>query len=66
VRAFFNRLRYSLFPCLAVFVLAALVRNGPAFCGEIHVAAEKGDLESVNSLLKENPGLVFSKGGKGG
>ena len=46
-------------------MLAAAVWNGPVFCGEIHVAAEKGDLENVNSLIKENAGLVFSKDDNG-
>ena len=33
----------------------------PAFCGEIHDAAKRGDLEKVKALLKDNPNLVFSK-----
>jgi hypothetical protein len=33
----------------------------PAICGEIHDAAEAGDLAKVAALLKENPELVFRK-----
>jgi ankyrin repeat protein len=35
------------------------------FGGEIHAAAECGDLEKVKALLKDNPALVFSKGCEG-
>ncbi len=33
----------------------------PVFCGEIHDAAQRGDLAKVKALLKDNPELVFSK-----
>jgi Ankyrin repeats (3 copies)/Ankyrin repeat len=41
--------------------LAALAWSGPAFCGEIHDAARRGDLVEAKALLKESPDLVFSK-----
>jgi hypothetical protein len=33
--------------------------------GEIHVAAQRGDVEKVKALLKGNPNLVFSQDNKG-
>jgi hypothetical protein len=41
--------------------LAALPCSSPAFCGEIHELAGRGDVESVNALLKGNPDLVSTK-----
>src|ERR1017187_7628022 len=61
--------RYSLVPRHAAVTLAALVALAwgiPAFCGEIHEAAKQGDLAKVKALLKDNPGLVFSKDTRGG
>jgi hypothetical protein len=46
---------------LVAVTLAALVWSSLAFCGEIHDAAQSGDLEKVKALLKANPELVFSK-----
>ncbi len=45
----------------ALVVLVALVWSSVAYCGEIHDAAENGDLEKVKALLKENPALVSDK-----
>ena len=42
-------------------VMAALTWSSLAFCGEINVAAQNGDLKKVKSLLKANPDLVFTK-----
>ena len=42
-------------------VLVALTWASPVFCGPIHDAADKGDLEKVKALLKESPDLVSSK-----
>ena len=46
---------------LAIVALVTLVWSGFAFCGEIHDAAEAGNLEKVKALLKDNAELVFSK-----
>jgi len=43
---------------LAAVLLFALARNGPAYGGEIHDAAERGAVEKVKALLKANPDLV--------
>jgi hypothetical protein len=48
---------------LATVVLAALVSGIPAFCSDISKAIDKGDLEKVKALLKENPELISKKGG---
>ena len=48
-------------PKLPAVTLVALVWSCLAFCGEIHDAAEDGDLEKVKALLKANPDLVNSK-----
>ena len=42
-------------------MLASLAANTHAFCGEIHDAAQKGDVERVKALLNENLELVSSK-----
>ena len=46
---------------LVAVTLIALVWSRLAFCGEIHDAANKGDLEKVKVLLNANPDLVNSK-----
>jgi ankyrin repeat protein len=46
-------------------LLATLAWSRLAFCGEIHDAAAKGDLEKVKALVKDNPDLVFSKNNYG-
>jgi len=45
----------------AAVVIVAFAWSNLAFCGEIHDAAENGNLEKVKALLKDNPDLVFSK-----
>jgi ankyrin repeat protein len=46
---------------LALIILVGLDGSHPAFCGEIHDAAGRGDLERVRVLLKGNPDLVSTK-----
>src|ERR1017187_10157216 len=48
-------------PKLAVVTLVVLVWSSLAFCGEIHNAANAGDLGKITALLKDNPDLVSSK-----
>jgi|WetSurMetagenome_2_1015567.scaffolds.fasta_scaffold145149_2 uncharacterized protein len=43
---------------LALALLIALAWRHPAFCGEIHDAANNGDLQKVKALLRDNPELV--------
>ena len=52
--------RPSLFR-FVVMIVALLAWGSPAFCGEIHDAAERGDARSVRALLEGSPDLVFSK-----
>jgi serine/threonine-protein phosphatase 6 regulatory ankyrin repeat subunit B len=40
--------------------LVAFAWSSLAFCGEIHDAAQNGNLARVKELLKDNPDLVFS------
>jgi len=49
----------------AAAMLVALAWTSLAFGGEIHDAAEKGNLEKAKALLKDNPALVFSKDREG-
>jgi ankyrin repeat protein len=58
---FFNRLHHSLILRLATVMLVALAWSSPAFCGEIHDAAQDGALRKVKALLKDDPDLVFSR-----
>ena len=51
----------SLLTLIAVVTLVALTSSNLVFGGEIHVAAQNGDLEKVKALLKDKPDLVFSK-----
>jgi len=46
---------------LAAVMLVVLGRSSLAYCDEIHKAVQRGDLEQVAALLKDNPDLVFSK-----
>ena len=46
---------------LLTATLAMLAWSGVAFCGEIHDAAEAGDLAKVKALLEANPDLVNAK-----
>ncbi len=61
MNTFFNWLCYSLISRRVAVTLVALACSNLAFCGEIHDAAESGDLEKVKTLLKNNPDLVSSK-----
>jgi len=45
----------------ATVALVALAWTSLAFCGEIHDAAKRADLEKVKVLLKSNPNLVLAK-----
>jgi hypothetical protein len=58
---FLIRLFHPQIPCLAIITLIALACGTPAFCGEIHDAARKGNLKKVKTLLEKNPELVSSK-----
>jgi ankyrin repeat protein len=52
---------YSQVLRLATMTLIALAWSSFAFCGEIHVAAQNGDLQKVKELLENRPKLVSSK-----
>ena len=56
-----SRLRHSPIPCRAAVMLVMLAWSSLAFCGEIHVAAQKGKLGKVKALLTGNPDLISSK-----
>jgi len=61
--SFFSRLRHSPIPrraVIALVMLAVLAWGSPAFCGEIHDATRRGNLEEVKALLTLHPELVFS------
>jgi TonB family protein len=60
-RAFLSRLSHSSISFLAIVTLIALACSIQGFCGEIHNAARRGDLQKVKSLLTENPELISSK-----
>src|SRR5271155_441505 len=61
LRSVFNRLCGSLISRRAAILIAALAWSSLAFCGEIHDAAQNGDVEKVKALLKDNPDLVSAK-----
>ncbi len=68
IHAFFNQFHYSLISRhigAMLVVLLTLVWSSLAFGGEIHDAAENGDLTKVEALLKDNPALVSSKNNYG-
>ena len=68
MHACFNKFDYSLIPGytrVMLVVLLTLVWSSLAFCGEIHEAAESGDLAKVEALLKDNPALVSSRNNYG-
>lgn len=46
---------------LAALLLAAFALTSPAFCGPIHDAAQKGDLNKVKALVQGDAKLVSSK-----
>ncbi len=60
----FSRFRHfpaRRFVTVMLVVPFALAWSTGGFCGEIHDAAQKGDLQKVAALLKDNPALVYSK-----
>src|SRR5580704_5644017 len=59
--SFFSRLSHLLILRRAAVILVILAWNSLAFCGEIHDAAESGNLEKVKALIKENPSSASSK-----
>jgi ankyrin repeat protein len=61
----FGRRPHCLIPGLVAVTLVALTWNSSVFCGQIHEAAQEGDLEKVKALLKSHPRLVFSKANGG-
>jgi ankyrin repeat protein len=63
--SFFCHLRRHRILCCAALAILALAWTSLAFCGEIHDAAAKGDLEKVKALLKDNPKLVSSRDATG-
>jgi len=63
-----NRPSNSPIPCLiavTLFSLVVLAWSSLTFSGEIHDAAETGDLAKVKALLNGNADLAFSKDNKG-
>src|SRR5271170_90848 len=62
---FFSRFCHSPITRLAAITLVALAWSSIAFCGEIHDAAQSGDLKTVQALIKANPDLVFSPSDSG-
>ena len=68
MHAVFNKFHNSLISRhtrVILAVLLTLVWSSLAFCGEIHDAAESGDLTKVEILLKDNPALATSKNNYG-
>jgi hypothetical protein len=55
MRSLFRTLCRSLIPHCAPVTLVTLAWSSLAFCGEIHDAAQNGDLEKVKVLVKDNP-----------
>jgi len=56
-----NRRFFSVTFRHVALILVAMVWSSLAFSDEIHDAAQNGDFEKVDALLKENPAFVFSK-----
>jgi ankyrin repeat protein len=63
--SFFDHLFYSHILFFATVSLIMLALSSFTFCGELHSAAEAGNLATVKSLLNDNPKLVFSKNDNG-
>ena len=61
LNAFFLRLGQPPIPGRAAILLAALTWSSASFGGEIHEATRRGDLGTVNALLKDHPELVLSQ-----
>ena len=57
-KAFFERLLHFAGFRFTVVLLFSLGVASPVFCGKIHMAAMKGDLEKVKELVKENPDSI--------
>jgi ankyrin repeat protein len=65
INAFLSRHFHSHNFLLIDVLLIILTWGIPAFCGEIHDATVRGDLQKIKALLKENPELVSSKNNNG-
>jgi ankyrin repeat protein len=65
IRSFLSRVFHSQISRFGIVMLIALAYSIPAFCGEIHDAARKGNIKKVKALLKKNPDLVSSKDNEG-
>jgi ankyrin repeat protein len=50
---------------LTTFAFMALALSNPAFCGPIHDAARKGDVNKVKALLQSDPKLASEKDTQG-
>jgi uncharacterized protein len=61
ITAFLIRIFHPPILRLAIVAQIALLCCTPAFCGEIHDAAEAGNLAKVTALLKDHPELVSSE-----
>jgi ankyrin repeat protein len=59
--SFPSRLFRSQIPCSAAVLFITFAWRIPAFCDEIHDAAKAGDSAKIETLIKENSKLVFSK-----
>jgi hypothetical protein len=62
INTFRRRLSHSPVPLFAIMLLIALACSIPVFCGEIHDAAQQGDLAKVQALQKQHgfdPGITF-------
>jgi len=55
----------SRIPRLAFITLVLLVWSGSTFSGEIHEAAEGGNLAKVKALLLEDPNLINARDNQG-
>jgi hypothetical protein len=60
-----SRFSRSPIPCFVIVTSITLSCITPAYCGEIHDAAKRGDLAKVQELLKDDPVLVSSKDNNG-
>jgi ankyrin repeat protein len=61
MRLLFSGICRSSIPRRAAVMLVTLAWTSLAFCGEIHDAAQAGDVEKVKALLKGDPDLIFAK-----
>lgn len=64
--SFHRRLRHFVNLRCAAIVFVVLAWTRTAFSDEIHDAIKSGDLEKVQTLLKDNPNLVFKRDSKTG